>query len=45
VDLASKQISPAVEQFVIGVAPRGPGGVITLSWDDRQYSAPFTVKK
>jgi hypothetical protein len=45
VDLAGKQISPAVEQFVIGVAPRGPGGIITFTWDDRQYSAPFTVKQ
>src|SRR6266581_5282828 len=42
VDLAAKQISPPVEQFVIGVSPRGPGGVISFSWDDRQYSAPFT---
>jgi len=45
VDLAGKQISPPVEQFVIGVAPRGPGGVISFTWDDRQYSAPFTVKQ
>jgi len=45
VDLAGRQISPPVEQFVIGVAPRGTGGVITFSWDDRQYSAPFTVKQ
>jgi hypothetical protein len=45
VDLAGRKISPAVEQFVIGVAPRGPGGVISFSWDDRQYSVPFTVKQ
>ncbi|MFL5499721.1 MAG: DUF2911 domain-containing protein [Gemmatimonadaceae bacterium] len=45
VDLTGRQISPAVEQFVIGVAPRGAGGVISFSWDDRQYSAPFTVKQ
>ncbi len=45
VDLAGRQINPPVEQFVIGVAPRGQGGVITFSWDDRQYSAPFTVKQ
>jgi hypothetical protein len=45
VDLAGRQISPPVEQFVIGVAPRGPGGIITFSWDDRQYSAPFTIKQ
>jgi hypothetical protein len=45
VDLAGRKISPAVEQFVIGVAPRGQGGVITFTWDDRQYSAPFTVRQ
>ncbi|HEY4733828.1 MAG TPA: DUF2911 domain-containing protein [Gemmatimonadaceae bacterium] len=45
VDLAGRKISPPVEQFVIGVAPRGAGGVISFSWDDRQFSAPFTVKQ
>jgi len=45
VDLAGRKISPQVEQFVIGVAPRGAGGVISFSWDDRQFSAPFTVKQ
>ncbi len=45
VDLAGRKISPPVEQFVIGVAPRGAGGVISFSWDDRQFSAPFTVNQ
>ena len=44
VDLTGKQISPAVEQFAIGVAPQGSGGVLSFTWDDRQYSVPFTVK-
>ncbi len=44
VDLAAKQVSPPVEQFVIGVTPQGNGGVLSFTWDDRQYSVPFTVK-
>ncbi|MFL5573923.1 MAG: DUF2911 domain-containing protein [Gemmatimonadaceae bacterium] len=44
VNLTSKQVSPPAEQFVIGVAPQAAGGVLTLTWDDRQYSAPFMVK-
>jgi len=44
VDLAGKQVSPPVEQFVIGVAPQGSGGVLSFTWDDRQYSVPFVVK-
>jgi DUF2911 family protein len=44
VDLAGKQVSPPVEQFVIGVTPQAPGGLLTFTWDDRQYSVPFTVK-
>ncbi|MEO8579705.1 MAG: DUF2911 domain-containing protein [Gemmatimonadales bacterium] len=44
VDLTSKVVSPAVDQFVIGVAPQKQGGVLTFAWDDRQYAIPFTVK-
>ena len=44
VDLAGRQVSPPVDQFVIGVAPQGTGGLLSFTWDDRQYSVPFTVK-
>ena len=44
VDLTSKQVSPPVEQFVIGVVPKGSGGLLRFAWDDREYAAPFTVK-
>jgi hypothetical protein len=44
VDLTQKQVSPPVDQFVIGVAPQGNGGVLRFSWDDREYTVPFTVK-
>ena len=44
VALSSRQVSPPVEQFVIGVAPQGSGGLLRFAWDDREYSIPFTVK-
>jgi hypothetical protein len=44
VDLTSRQVSPPVDQFVIGVVPQGNGGLMRFSWDDREYSVPFTVK-
>jgi len=44
VDLAGRQINPAVEQFVIGLVPQGTGGLLSFTWDDRQYSVPFAVK-
>jgi hypothetical protein len=44
VDLAGKQVNPPVEQFVIGITPQGAGGLLSFTWDDRQYSVPFTVK-
>ncbi|HEY3114496.1 MAG TPA: DUF2911 domain-containing protein [Gemmatimonadaceae bacterium] len=43
-DLTSKQVSPPVEQFVIGIVPQGSGGLLRFAWDDREYSIPFTVK-
>ena len=45
VDLTSKQVSPPVEQFVIGVVPQGSGGLLRFAWDDREYTIPFTVKR
>jgi len=43
-DLTTNRLSQPVEQFVIGVAPQGSGGVLRLAWDDREYLIPFTVK-
>ncbi|HJQ10751.1 MAG TPA: DUF2911 domain-containing protein [Gemmatimonadaceae bacterium] len=44
VNLTQAQASPVVEQFEIGVQPQGSGGVLSLAWDDRRWTAPFTVK-
>src|SRR5438552_7714787 len=43
-DLKTRQVSPPVEQFVIGIAPQGSGGVLRFAWDDREYAIPFTAK-
>ncbi len=44
VALTAKQVSPPVDQFVIGVVPQGSGGLLRFSWDDKEYAIPFTVK-
>ena len=44
VNLTQAPATPPVDQFVIGVQPQGSGGVLTFAWDDRRWSAPFTVK-
>ena len=43
-DLTANKLSQPVEQFVIGIAPQGGGGVLRLAWDDKEYLIPFTVK-
>lgn len=43
-DLGTNQLSQPVEQFIIGVAPQGSGGVLRLAWDDKEYLIPFTVR-
>lgn len=43
-DIATNKPSQPVEQFVIGIAPQGAGGVLRLAWDDKEYLIPFTVK-
>jgi DUF2911 family protein len=44
VDLNTTQLSEPQEQFVIGVIPKGAGGLLRMAWDNREYSIPFTVK-
>jgi hypothetical protein len=35
-------VTPA-EQLTFAIEPQGTGGVLKLTWDDREYSAPFVV--
>lgn len=46
VDLKKDALDKPVDQFTMAVSrnPAG-GGLIKLSWENIQYSAPFTVKK
>ncbi len=44
VNLTQASANPPVDQFVIGVQPQGTGGVLSFAWDDRRWTAPFTVK-
>lgn len=46
VDLKAEALQAPVNQFTMNVArnPEG-GGVLRLSWENLQYSVPFTVKK
>jgi hypothetical protein len=43
-DLTGNQLAQPVEQFVIAIQPQGPGGVLRLAWDDREYLIPFIAK-
>ena len=45
VNLTQSPATPPVEQFVIGVQPQASGGVLSFAWDDRRWTAPFTIKQ
>ena len=46
VDLKKDALTDKAEQLTIGVSRNsGGGGLITIKWDDAQYSVAFTVKK
>ena len=44
VNLTQVSANPPVDQFVIGVQPQGSGGILSFAWDDRRWTAPFSVK-
>ena len=45
VALTRTNVNPPQEQLAIAIENQGPGGVLRITWADRQYSAPFTVSK
>lgn len=45
VNLTQASVNPPVDQFIIGVQPQANGGALTFAWDDRRWTAPFTVKQ
>jgi hypothetical protein len=44
VPLTMRTIDPIVEQMTFEVKPREGGGLLTLTWDAREYSVAFIVK-
>jgi hypothetical protein len=45
VALTSTTANPPVEQLTVSVDSQASGGVLRITWADRQYSTPFTVTK
>jgi hypothetical protein len=43
-DLTQTMLPAPVDRFTFAIAPRGSNGVMSFSWDDREYSIPFRVK-
>jgi hypothetical protein len=46
IELKKEPLAKSVDQFTMAVEKSGSGGgVLTLSWENIRYSAPFTVNK
>ncbi len=46
VDLKKSALDKPVDQFTMAIEPAsGGGGLLTMMWENAQYSVPFTVKK
>jgi hypothetical protein len=45
VALTKTTLDKAVDQFTIGIGKNDSGGVLKLSWENAQFSLPFTVQK
>lgn len=45
VDMKKSATEAPVDQFTLAIDKTADGGVLKLSWENTQYSAPFTVKK
>jgi len=45
VDVKKDSTDKSVDQLTITVKKEGTSGAILISWENTQYSAPFTVKK
>lgn len=45
VDLQKTNVDQAADQFTIAIEDTKDGGVLKMTWEKTQYSAPFTVAK
>jgi hypothetical protein len=45
VDLTKTELDKPVDQFTMAISRESGGGVLKLSWENTQFSVPFTVQK
>ncbi len=45
VDLTKTDLDKPVDQFTMAISRESGGGVLKLSWENAQFSVPFTVQK
>lgn len=45
VDLTKTELNKPVDQFTMAITRNSGGGVLKLSWETTEFSAPFTVQK
>ncbi|MEJ0090829.1 MAG: DUF2911 domain-containing protein [Limisphaerales bacterium] len=46
IDLKKEALEKTADQLTIAISKNSPaGGILKISWENTQYSAPFTVKK
>ena len=45
VDLKKSTLDKTVDQFTMAIETEAGGGLLKMSWENTQYSIPFTVKK
>jgi len=44
IDMQRTAPAAPAEQLTFAIEPKGDGGVLALTWDDREYTVPFRVK-
>ena len=44
IPMTQTMLTQPVEQFTIAVLPQASGGVLRMSWDDREFAVPFRVR-
>ena len=45
VDLTKTALDKPVDQFTMAIARNSSGGVLNMSWENTEFSVPFTVQK
>ena len=45
VDLTKTDLDKPVDQFTMAISRKSSGGLLKLSWENEEFSVPFTVQK